>query len=425
LNGIGLSGWKATALRFFLGDDYPAACDLYLLLMRYLKRITITADGNDAAIELPSDSLKPVGFADKETILNNETGLFPGHQILQEYFLFHDKFLFIDLTGLDKCKNLGEGCRFVINFELANNPLVVPRVTADSFVLFATPVINLFPHKAKALSFISELKHQEIRPTGERSANFRLYSVDQVKGLLKKNSENIVYEADNPLRKNTKAGHICHITQSKSPLGDDFDTYLSIPCYNHETGTSRIKLDIDLTCTNGILPEQLGICDICTTTRTTPESVEPANIKAVTAATYQGIQQNRQWKLLSGFSLNRASLDVTNNFRATLRLFINTGSRHQIAVMANSRKIDAIESIDAKPANRLIGRRMYRGYDIRLKLSGCHFAGPGGLYLFSAVLERFLGGYVTQNCFIRLVVEEIDKGYQFEWPSRMGDRCVL
>jgi type VI secretion system protein ImpG len=47
------------------------------------------------------------------------------------------------------------------------------------------------------------------------------------------------------------------------------------------------------------------------------------------------------------------------------------------------------------------------------------------LYLFSAVLERFLGGYVTQNCFIRLVVEEIGKGYRFEWPARMGDRCVL
>jgi len=93
--------------------------------------------------------------------------------------------------------------------------------------------------------------------------------------------------------------------------------------------------------------------------------------------------------------------------------------------MANRKKIDAIESLDAQQADRLIGRRMYRGYDIHLKLRGDGFAGPGDLYLFCSVLERFLGGYVTQCCFLRLVVEEIEKGYRFEWLARMGDRGVV
>ncbi len=68
---------------------------------------------------------------------------------------------------------------------------------------------------------------------------------------------------------------------------------------------------------------------------------------------------------------------------------------------------------------------MYRGYEILLKLRGNGFAGPGDLYLFSSVLERFLGGYVTQYCFLRLVVEEIEKGYRFEWLARMGDRRLV
>jgi len=129
--------------------------------------------------------------------------------------------------------------------------------------------------------------------------------------------------------------------------------------------------------------------------------------------------------ILSGFSLNRVSLHSVGSFRVILKLFVNSNSRHQVAVMANSRRIDGIVSIEAKQADRLIGRSMYRGYEVLLRLQGDHFAGPGDLYLFSSVLERFLGGYVTQSCFIRLVVEEIGKGYRFEWPTRFGDRCLV
>jgi type VI secretion system protein ImpG len=234
-----------------------------------------------------------------------------------------------------------------------------------------------------------------------------------------------MYDVQNPLLQRSKDGRACHITRCKSPLGEGFDTFLSISGHKNKNRTSRIKLDIDLTCTNGVLPEQLKIGDICFTTATTPESLKPGNLKTVTAAILPEIQQNRQWRLLSGFALNLASQDIAKDLRAILRLLIHANSRRQIAVAANIRKIDAIVLVDAKPADRLIGRSMYRGYDVKLKLRCDHFAGPGDLYLFSLVLERFLGGYVTQNCFIRLVVEEIGKGYRFEWPTRMGDRCVL
>jgi len=119
------------------------------------------------------------------------------------------------------------------------------------------------------------------------------------------------------------------------------------------------------------------------------------------------------------------SLNGVDNFRSILRLFILANSRDQATVEANNKRIDGIVEIDALPTDRLMKGRIFRGYEIRFKLWGDHYSGPGDLYLFSSVLERFLGGYVTQNCFIRLVVEEIGKGYQFEWPARMGDRCVL
>jgi type VI secretion system protein ImpG len=423
LNGIGLSGWKAKSLRFFLGNEYPAACDLYLLLTRYLKRITITSPDNGATVEIPSACLKPAGFADDETILTKETSFMPGHLALQEYFLFHDKYLFMVLTGLDTCSTLGNGSRFEINFELTASLPVIPQVNDKSFVFFASPVINLFPHKAMPISFISDLHQHVILP--EHPGHHQLYSVEQVSGMLKNRLEKIKYGLQNSSHQRSKDGYTCHITRCKSSFGNGFDTFLSVPRHENETETDRIKLDIDLICTNGTLPEQLNIGDVCTTTTTTPEFVEPRNIKKITAASFQGTQHNRQWKLLSGFSLNSVSLNGVDNFRAILRLFIDSSSRNQLAVIANTKKIDAIESINAKPGDRLIGRSVYRGYEISLRLRGSHFEGLGDLYLFCSVLERFLGGYVTQNCFVRLTVEEIGKGYCFEWPTRFGDRCVL
>jgi len=421
LNGMELSSWKAESLRLYLADDYPAACDLSLLLLRCLKRIRITAHDNGSTIEIPSDCLKPVGFAEEETVFTPEKSFMPGHLILQEYFLFRDKFLFLDLFGLERCSSLGDGSRFEITFELTERPLVIPRITNKSFALSATPVINLFKHKAKPISFVSELSRHVVRPAGKPPAHFRIYTVDQVRGLVKGRSAGIFYDLRNPLLKNAEEGRTCHVTQSPSAIGDGFDTVLSV---EDENRTGRITLDIDLTCTNGTLPEQLSMGDICTATGATPESVEPGNIKAVSSAAFPKVQQNRQWRLLSGFSLNSLSLNSAEGFRAILRLFIHD-SRNQAAVAANRKKIDAIESIDAQQADRLIGRRMYRGYEIRLKLHGEGFAGPGDLYLFCSVLERFLGGYVTQCCFLHLVVEETEKGYRFEWPARMGDRDVV
>lgn len=425
LNGMGLSGWKAKSLRFFLGDDYPAACDLYLLLVRYLKRITITSLDNGASIEIPADCLKPVGFAADVSLLTKETNFMPGHLVLQEYFLFQDKFLFIDLTGLDACRTLGNGAHFEINFELTNCPLVVPQVNKKSFILFATPVINLFEHKARPLTFVADTKRQKIRTAGNNPAHYQIYSVDRITEFDMEAVEKKAYITRTPLLNCQDVESLCHIDRSKSPLEDGFDTYLSIPQDRTEIQNSRVKLNIDLTCTNGVLPERLNIGDVCIPSSSTPESTVFRNIKPVMFSVNPDIEQNRQWRLLSSFSLNRTSLDIANNLRAILRLFISANNRNQVTVKANLKRLEAIESIEATPADRLIGRCMYRGYEIRIKLRGDHFTGPGDLYLFSSVLGRFLGGYVTENCFIRLVVEEIGKGYQFEWPARMGDRCVL
>lgn len=425
LHGVTLTTWKAESLRLFLADDHSDACNLYLVLRRHLQRIQITSPGSATTIEIPTDSLKPAGLAPDESLLPGNKNLLAGHHVVGEYHLFRDKFLFLDLINLEQCTALGSSSRFAITFELANDLPVVPVVHGRSFVLAATPVVNLFSHKAEPVPFISTISHHVLRPAARPVAHYRIYSVDRVTGLANRNQDKRAYEVRNSPVYGLQETRACHITRRPVPVGEGFETLISVSPPQDEAAIERIKLHIDLTCTNGTLPERIATGDVLLPVQRVPEHVQAALCKAVTPAIHPDSHSNRHWQMLSGLAQNTIPLNGALQFRAILRLFINPASRYQTAVMSYINKVDAIDSLNAQPSDRLIGHRMYRGYEIKLVLRGEGFGGPGEMYLFSSVLERFLGCYVTHNCFIRLVVEEKEGRYSFHLPARMGDRGVV
>ena len=425
LNAMSLADWRPGTLRLFLGDDHPAALDLYLLLTRYLQRIVITALDGGAAVECARECLQPVGFSEAEIILGKEPGVLAGHLILQEYFLFKDKFLFLDLCGLEACQTLGHGCRFEIRFELSSNHPKVPRVTERSFVLFATPAINLFPYKAGPVTFTNGATRQKVRPAGNDAGHYQIHTVDRITDFGNDLAEAKSYTAPKPPFPYRNDTVHCRITHDTSPLVDGSDTFICVETGSGGPPTRPPKLNIDLTCSNGTLPEGLKVGDICTPTPASCDFARFRNIKPVTPTIQPAFGRNLQWRLFSGLSLNRSLLEVAADLRAVLRLFLAANNRDRAAVQADKERIDAITAIEATPTDRLIGCRMYRGYEIRIKLCGDRFSGPGDLYLFCCVLERFFGGYVTEICFIRLLVEETGTGQRYQWPARLGDRPLL
>jgi len=97
------------------------------------------------------------------------------------------------------CKTLGSGKQFEIRFELTADLPVIPHVSPNSFVFSATPVINLFEHKARPVFISSGLLNQEILPAGEKSDHYQLYSVNRVEGMAKNRTAKIVYDLQNSI----------------------------------------------------------------------------------------------------------------------------------------------------------------------------------------------------------------------------------
>ncbi len=97
------------------------------------------------------EALRPVGFGEDETLLPTPDRLFRGYRVLQEYFSFPEKFLFVDLEGLER--RPGKRVPDTLDVRiLLGRPFAAERsVSAQTFRLHATPIVNLFSQMAEPI----------------------------------------------------------------------------------------------------------------------------------------------------------------------------------------------------------------------------------------------------------------------------------
>ncbi|MCF4993824.1 type VI secretion system baseplate subunit TssF, partial [Pseudomonas gessardii] len=145
----------------FAGERYVSQM-LYVSLLRHLQGIDLllldgeckpllARNGQVLSLPLPASVVRPAGFSADEALLPYPPNAFTGYRHLQEYFAFPDKYLFVDVGGLDILQTLPhdllkQARGFELRFKLRQrNPgQVLPM--ADNVKLFCTPVVNLFKH---------------------------------------------------------------------------------------------------------------------------------------------------------------------------------------------------------------------------------------------------------------------------------------
>lgn len=63
-------------------------------------------DGEALSLRLDADQVQPVGFAEEQALIPYPQNTFRGYRHLQEYFAFPDKYLFVEVAGLDAVQRL-------------------------------------------------------------------------------------------------------------------------------------------------------------------------------------------------------------------------------------------------------------------------------------------------------------------------------
>ncbi len=425
LNGMKLSSWSPGYLRFYLGGNYPNAANLFYILNRYVKNIVLSpvTDGNKCI--LPSESIVASGFNLKESLLPHSTQSFPGYGFLSSYFLLPQSFLFIDIRGFEKWAEKGDGSRFEINFELEKIPIPLPSITGESFKLFVSPAINLFKHEAEPFMINHKKAEYLIRPYQGADGQYDVYSVDKVTGIVQGTVEQREYVSFDMFGQQEKNRPVYATARRKSPISQKQQVCLLLTYPASIDIPAQETASIELTCTNGMLPERLQLGDISKPTSTSPELMTFKNIITPTSICYPPVGSNMLWHFLSHLAVNYLSIGRVDTLKEILSLYMFPEGRDRARIAANTKRVEGIVDLKITDKDRLVSGYMMRGREIQMKLSSDHFASTGDMFLFSTVMDYFFAVYSSMNCFTRLIVEETITGEKYIWKPRIGDRFLV
>ena len=128
-----------------------------------------------------------MGFERDEALVESPPRSFPGYELLTEYFVFPQKFLFFDVTGLgpEARRRFEERAgRFTsISVSIGYVESLERYVTAQTFQLGCCPIINLFRQRAESMRLTQHQSEYRVVPDARRPRAYEVHSIDQVTAM--------------------------------------------------------------------------------------------------------------------------------------------------------------------------------------------------------------------------------------------------
>jgi type VI secretion system protein ImpG len=436
-----LSRLPLEQLSFYLAGEKNIVLPLYELLSRNILEVLVRDPQAPQAkmLTLGLNALQPGGFNREESLLPYSHRSFEGYRLLQEYFSFPEKFLFFTLTGLADIVSLNPTNELEILFYLSRfeqperAQALETGVSAATLRLGCTPIVNLFEQTAEPI-LVSQTRHEyRIVPDAHSQLTKEIFSVDSVMATnpSRRSSTSIRPLFEHRSSTSSDASRVFWRAIRKHSVIDNrlpSDTYLSIVDVDGRMLEPNAEiLTVRCTCTNHHLPSRLSFDD--------PQGDFEIDGAAVvgrigalhrpTASCPPPAGEQQVWRLISQLSLNHLSLGESGltSLQEILRIHNFTSAQHL------NKQIDGITLMRTKRHIALLqdefGSVAARGLRVELELDERQFVG-GGAYLFSAVLERFFGLYVSMNSFAQLSVRtDMRKGVLGEWSPRAGSQVLL
>ncbi|MEN4748711.1 type VI secretion system baseplate subunit TssF [Pseudomonas sp. Ps21-P2] len=425
----------------FAGERYISQT-LYLSLLRNLESIELVpldgdgkpipgVNGMPMAFRMLGDRIQPVGFAEDEALIPYPLNTFRGYRYLQEYFAFQDKFLFVDVEGLELLAALAEDTLkqirgLELRFDIRKGGVQRLRPTLDNVKLHCTPIVNLFKHDATPIRLEGKQDEYLLMPALYAMENCGVFSIESVIGWK---PGGLGYEAYVPFESfehdpsvdvPNRRPHYS-IRQRSSSLHDGLDTYLSFGIRHTEASET---LSIEMMCTNQNLPRRLKLGDICIACEQTPEFLTFRNITPATPSYAPPLNRDFLWKLISNMSLNYLSLADVNALKVILETYDLPRYYDPHAEKVSKRLLGGLKSIRHQHVDRLHRGLPVRGLRTELTIDPQGYIGEGDVFVFASVLNEFFALYASLNSYHELRVKST-QGEVYQWPPRMGLQPLL
>ncbi|MGD8172760.1 type VI secretion system baseplate subunit TssF [Vibrio sp. TRT 21S02] len=423
-------------LRFYLGGDKYSSQMLYLWLNHYLSKVSVDVNGTEFA--LPKSAFSIVGFDSNEALLPYPTNVYEGYRILQEYLSFPEAFHFFDIKDIDKALPKSVHGEFTLQLNFSKTLPADVRVQTENFQLYCTPVINLFEHDADPVDLNGRKTEYRIIPSSRYPAHYEVFSVDSVAGWQdntqtgqrirgKKRVYSSFESFQHEVERVRDRKALYYRTRVKDSIrGDGFDSFISFI-----RGDETLSVDVDeavsikLTCTNRLLPLELGVGDICEPTDTSPPFATFRNITEPSQSLRPILDGSLLWVLISNLSLNYLSLLSKDALNCVLRAYDFRALVDRQAERVARKRLDSIVKIESQPIDKILRGLPVRGLQSTLYIDQAGFGSEGDLYLFGTVLSHFFTLYASINSFHELVVINTSNQEKYTWGTQTGMQPLI
>jgi len=434
------SGLPVSRLRFHLAGDASVVYSLYELFAEKCIEIQLRDPKDEKKlISLDPGRIRMAGFDREESLLPFVRRSMDGHRLLQEYFVFPEKFLFFDLEGLEPLAQAGFGEEAEIvflfsSFERTERQQVLELgVNERTFRLSCTPAINLFPQSAEPI-LLSQTRHEyTIVPDSRHSRVMEIFSIEEVVATNPRLRQSVVLEPMHAYRHQTRNRDDLAFwvaSRHQNEFGEREPSVMTISVVDLTGNFTEPEADVLMVkalCTNFDLPSRFqfgsesGDFDLpgyaaaktVTALRRPTPSIAPSGGK------------EHFWRLISMLSLNYLSLNEEGRtaMQEILRLHNVSDST------ASENQVGSILTMKSSPGFALVdsayGLIPARGTQVEMEFDEQQFAGSG-LYVFAAVLDRFLAGYASMNSFSQLTARStLRKEAMGKWPPRAGTQALM
>jgi type VI secretion system protein ImpG len=396
---------------------------------------------------LPKTAVQPLGFDEEQSLLPSGKRTFQGYRLLQEYFAFPQRFLFVELSGLQaglaRCPQ--DELEIVILLNRGDAQLE-QMLDHSNFALHCTPVVNLFQRRADRINVSGEQLEYHVLVDRTRPMDYEVYQIEEVTGYgTGPNAEQAFHafytakdigslhqdQAFYQIRREQRT-----ISQRQRRVGPrssyiGSEMFISIVDALEAPHRSDLRqLGLKVLCTNRDLPLSMplgvGKTDFILDSGAPLTSVRCIAGPSQPHASFA--EGNVTWRLLNHLSLNYLSLVDTDPqqgataLRELLSLYCQAGDLNA------QRQIEGVRSITASSITRRMPSpgpiTFGRGLQVTLTLDDAAFEGTGS-FLLGAVLSQFFAQYVSINSFTETVVRTLARGEIMRWPAKGGVCAIL
>jgi type VI secretion system protein ImpG len=426
-------------LRFFLRGQPQHTQKLYELLFNHTVDVCFASRPDDkSAVAVGPDVLKPVGFGRDEGLLPYPARSFVGYRLLTEFFTFSQKFLFVDVDVPPAA--LARGEPFLELFIYLNRQAVdlEPNITADTFKLSCTPMVNLFSQRAEPIRITQQEFEYRVVPDQRRPLAHEVYSIDKVTATAPDGRE-AQYTPFFSVRHGGlgSSERYWHSTRraaaDAAPPGEvaavdrGTEVYLSfVDLGFNPAAPSDWTIHTETTCMNRDLPARLPFGGGQPKLQLAPAAGPVTRVNCLTAPTQTvrtHLKEEGLWRLVSHLTLNHLSLTDGTDGADALREILTLYDFADSAVTRGH--IEGVRTILGK---RVMGRAngaICRGVEVGIEFDEDRFT-SNSLYLFASVLDRFFSLYASVNTFTRTVATVARKeGVYKRFLARAGEMIVL